>query len=163
MPAADSRFPVSSAQSVSLVVMNTPVLRARFCLPRGVFHDSSSYWPGSVAVRHVISPGTNGNAVVSQRTGKSRATEKEYRMCFNAGASITAGVLLTVVGTETLRKVHKPEQIAFASIPVVFAFQQFSEGAIWLTHGKPGLESILAVATTVFLIMARSYGRSWSR
>ena len=76
-------------------------------------------------------------------------------MCFSAGASITAGVLLTVVGTETLRKVHKPEQIAFASIPVVFAFQQFSEGAIWLTHGKPGLESILAVATTVFLIMAQ--------
>jgi len=76
-------------------------------------------------------------------------------MCFSAGASITAGVLLTVVGTETLRKVHKPEQIAFASIPVVFAFQQFSEGAIWLTNGKPGLESIQAVATTVFLIMAQ--------
>ena len=76
-------------------------------------------------------------------------------MCFSAGASITAGVLLTVVGTETLRKVHKPEQIAFASIPIVFAFQQFSEGAIWLTHGKPGFESILAVATAVFLIMAQ--------
>jgi hypothetical protein len=76
-------------------------------------------------------------------------------MCFNAGASITAGVLLTVVGTETLRKVHKPAQIAFASIPIVFAFQQFSEGALWLTAGKPGFESIQAIATTVFLIMAQ--------
>lgn len=76
-------------------------------------------------------------------------------MCFSAGASITAGVLLTFVGVETLRKVHKPEQIAFASIPVVFAIQQFSEGAIWLTAGKPGLESMQAVATIVFLIMAQ--------
>jgi hypothetical protein len=76
-------------------------------------------------------------------------------MCFSAGASITAGVLLTFAGTETLRKVHKPEQIAFASIPVVFAFQQFSEGALWLTIGKPGLESIQAIATIVFLTMAQ--------
>ena len=76
-------------------------------------------------------------------------------MCFSAGASITAGVLLTFAGAETLRKVHKPEQIAFASIPVVFAFQQFAEGAIWLTAGKPGLEGIQAIATTIFLIMAQ--------
>jgi uncharacterized membrane protein (UPF0136 family) len=76
-------------------------------------------------------------------------------MCFSAGASITAGVLLTFVGSETLRKVHKPGQIAFASIPIVFAFQQFSEGALWLTIGKPGLESIQAIATMVFLIMAQ--------
>jgi hypothetical protein len=76
-------------------------------------------------------------------------------MCFSAGASITAGVLLTFVGTETLRKVHKPEQIAFASIPVVFAFQQFSEGALWLTIGKPGFEGIRATATIIFLIMAQ--------
>ncbi|OGK12461.1 MAG: hypothetical protein A2Y63_01245 [Candidatus Riflebacteria bacterium RBG_13_59_9] len=76
-------------------------------------------------------------------------------MCFSAGASITAGVLLTAIGAETLRKVHKPEQIAFASIPIVFAFQQFSEGALWLTVGKPGFESIQAIATIVFLIMAQ--------
>ena len=76
-------------------------------------------------------------------------------MCFSAGASIAAGVLLTFAGTETLRKVHKPEQIAFASIPVVFAFQQFSEGALWLTVGKPGLENIQAIATGIFLIMAQ--------
>jgi hypothetical protein len=76
-------------------------------------------------------------------------------MCFSPGASIAAGVLLTFVGTETLRKVHKPEQIAFAAIPIVFAFQQFSEGALWLTIGKPGLESVQALATTVFLIMAQ--------
>ena len=76
-------------------------------------------------------------------------------MCFSAGASITAGVLLTAIGAETLRKVHKPEQVAFASIPVVFAFQQFAEGALWLTIGKPGFEGIQAIATIVFLIMAQ--------
>jgi hypothetical protein len=86
---------------------------------------------------------------------RKNSLKKEKPMCFSAGASITAGVLLTFAGFETLRKVHKPEQIAFASIPVVFAFQQFSEGALWLTIGKPGLEGIQAIATTVFLIMAQ--------
>jgi hypothetical protein len=76
-------------------------------------------------------------------------------MCFSAGASISAGVLLSFIGTETLRKVHKPEQIPFASIPLVFAFQQFSEGALWLTIGKPGSEGIQSAATVVFLIMAQ--------
>src|SRR4030042_1721896 len=76
-------------------------------------------------------------------------------MCFSAGASITAGVLLSAIGAGTFRKIHKPEQIAFASIPIVFAFQQFSAGALWLTVGKPGFESIQAIATIVFLIMAQ--------
>jgi hypothetical protein len=54
-------------------------------------------------------------------------------MCFSAGASFTAGVLLTFVGSETLRKVHKPSQLALASIPVFFAAQQFTEGVLWST------------------------------
>jgi len=57
-------------------------------------------------------------------------------MCFSAGASFTAGTLLTFAGTETLRKVHKPSQIVFASIPLFFAFQQFAEGVLWLVVAK---------------------------
>lgn len=76
-------------------------------------------------------------------------------MCFSAGASITAGVLLTFAGIETLRKVHKPSQIAFASIPLFFAFQQFSEGVVWLTIPRMEYAGLQALATYIFLVMAQ--------
>lgn len=76
-------------------------------------------------------------------------------MCFSAGASFTAGVLLTVVGSETVRKVHKPSQLAFAGIPVFFAAQQFAEGALWLTIGKTGHAGAERLFTYLFLVMAQ--------
>lgn len=76
-------------------------------------------------------------------------------MCFSASASFTAGVLLTFVGTETLRKVHKPSQIALAGIPVFFAFQQFTEGVIWLTINHTGYAGLQTVFTYIFIIMAQ--------
>jgi len=76
-------------------------------------------------------------------------------MCFSAGASFTAGVLLTFVGTETVRKVHKPSQIALASIPVFFALQQFAEGGVWSTLGQSGHEGLLSFFTYLFLLMAQ--------
>lgn len=75
-------------------------------------------------------------------------------MCFSAGASFTAGILLTFVGTETLRKVHKPSQIVLASIPIFFAFQQFTEGILWLTIGQAGYAGLQTVSTRIFLLMA---------
>jgi len=76
-------------------------------------------------------------------------------MCFSAGASFTAGVLLTAVGSETVRKVHKPSQIALAGIPVFFAAQQFAEGALWLTVGQPGYGSWEKLFTYLFIVMAQ--------
>ena len=76
-------------------------------------------------------------------------------MCFSAGASFTAGVLLTFVGTETIRKVHKPSQIALASIPLFFAFQQFMEGILWLTIGQARYAVLQSVSTHFFIIMAQ--------
>jgi hypothetical protein len=76
-------------------------------------------------------------------------------MCFSAGASFTAGTLLTFAGTETLRKVHKPSQIVFASIPLFFAFQQFAEGVLWLVIAKKGHHGLETIATYFFLIMAQ--------
>ena len=76
-------------------------------------------------------------------------------MCFSGGASITAGILLTFAGTETLRKVHKPSQIVFASIPLFFAFQQFSEGVVWLTIPNREYAGLQTIATYTFLVMAQ--------
>ena len=76
-------------------------------------------------------------------------------MCFSAGASMTAGVLLTFAGTETLRKVHKPSQIVFACMPLFFAFQQLSEGIVWLTIPRNDYAELQAIATYVYLVMAQ--------
>ena len=76
-------------------------------------------------------------------------------MCFSAGASFTAGVLLTFVGIETIKKVHKPSQTVLASIPIFFAFQQFIEGVLWLTIGKTGYAGLQAVSTYIFVITAQ--------
>lgn len=77
-------------------------------------------------------------------------------MCFSAGASFTAGAMLTFVAVETYRKVHKPAQMALASIPVFFAVQQFAEGVVWLTIGQAGHEGLRAFSSYVFLIMAQA-------
>jgi hypothetical protein len=76
-------------------------------------------------------------------------------MCFSAGASFTAGVLLTFVGTETIKKVHKPSQIVFAGIPAFFAMQQFSEGVLWLTMNNAGYAALQTVVTYIFIVMAQ--------
>ncbi|MCX5782552.1 MAG: hypothetical protein NT145_07645 [Elusimicrobia bacterium] len=77
-------------------------------------------------------------------------------MCFSAEASFTASAVLTVVGVATQRKVHKSSQILFASVPLFFAVQQFSEGILWsiLPGGAyPGLEKIAAY---IFLAIAKA-------
>lgn len=77
-------------------------------------------------------------------------------MCFSASASMTAGVLLTFVGVETIKKVHKPSQIVFGSIPLFFAAQQFSEGVIWLTAGNAGYAGVNGAFAYIFSFMAQA-------
>jgi hypothetical protein len=53
-------------------------------------------------------------------------------MCFSATASFSAGIVLTVIGIATIKKVQNPSQTLFASIPLIFAAQQIVEGFLWL-------------------------------
>jgi hypothetical protein len=54
-------------------------------------------------------------------------------MCFSASASFGASLVLSVIGVATIKNTRHREQLPFASIPFVFAVQQFSEGVLWLT------------------------------
>ena len=78
-------------------------------------------------------------------------------MCFSATASFTAGVVLTGIGVATLKKVEHPTHILFASIPLLFAVQQFSEGALWLTLplAESDYKEIKHLATYTFLFFAQ--------
>ena len=54
-------------------------------------------------------------------------------MCFSAGASFTASVLLFGMGSLSLYQAQRPRERLFAAMPMVFALQQFVEGLLWLS------------------------------
>jgi hypothetical protein len=75
-------------------------------------------------------------------------------MCFSAEASFAGGVIISAIGVATIRKVHLPSQIVFASIPLFFGFQQITEGVLWLTIPIKEYASIKIAATYLFEVMA---------
>ena len=75
-------------------------------------------------------------------------------MCFSAEASFAGGVVIGAIGIATVREIHKPSQLVFASIPLFFAFQQIVEGCLWVTIPIPDYIHLQKTATYIFLIMA---------
>jgi hypothetical protein len=75
-------------------------------------------------------------------------------MCFSAEASFAGGVIISAIGVAVVTKVHKPSQLLFASIPLFFGLQQFTEGVLWLTIPNPEYAGAQRIATHLFLIMA---------
>lgn len=75
-------------------------------------------------------------------------------MCFSAEASFAGGVIISAIGVATIKKVHNPSQLIFASIPLFFGIQQFAEGLVWTTIPNPDFANVLKIATYMFLIMA---------
>jgi len=75
-------------------------------------------------------------------------------MCFSPEASFTGGIIISAIGYATVKKVHKPSQIVFASIPLFFGVQQFIEGFVWLSFGYPEYAHYQKLFTTLFLLFA---------
>lgn len=67
-------------------------------------------------------------------------------MCFSATASFMASGVLAIVGILSMRSVKHWQWYLFASVPLLFAIQQFSEGFVWL-YSSP-------VAASTFLFFA---------
>jgi len=82
-------------------------------------------------------------------------------MCFSATASFGAGIVLTVLGAITIKKVQHPSQIMFASIPLIFAVQQIAEGVLWLTLPDPRYAKTQISFTYMFLIFAQVVWPIW--
>lgn len=76
-------------------------------------------------------------------------------MCFSAEASFAGGVIISAIGVVTVRKVHKPSQILFASIPLFFGLQQFAEGVLWITLPSSEYIGLRHISTYIFLAMAQ--------
>ena len=82
-------------------------------------------------------------------------------MCFSASASFGASIVLTVIGVATLKKVRSPKQIIFASIPLIFALQHFSEGFLWLALQNPAYAPLQQVTTYMFIFLAQIIWPIW--
>lgn len=82
-------------------------------------------------------------------------------MCFSAGASFGAGVVLTVIGVASIKKAKFPSQIPFASIPLIFGVQQIAEGFLWLALLNPEYSSLSQVAMYNFLFFAQVVWPVW--
>ena len=75
-------------------------------------------------------------------------------MCFSAGASFAGGVVISAIGVASVKKVKKPSQRLFAVIPLLFGFQQFAEGVLWITLRSGEYDWLQSAAKYIFLITA---------
>jgi hypothetical protein len=64
-------------------------------------------------------------------------------MCFSATANFVGSGVLGGIGAVTLTKVKHRRELLFASLPMLFAIHQFTEGFVWL-----GLDGILSPTVT---------------
>jgi len=76
-------------------------------------------------------------------------------MCFSATASFGASTALSGIGVAAVTKATDGPQKLLASIPFVFAAQQFVEGMLWLSLSQPAVTPWVNIATYVFLFFAQ--------
>ena len=57
-------------------------------------------------------------------------------MCFSATASFSAAASLIGLCMLTLKSASRPRELLFGAIPLLFAIQQRSVGAIWLSFRR---------------------------
>ncbi len=82
-------------------------------------------------------------------------------MCFSANASFTAAAVLTVVGVASISQVRKPSHLIFASMPLMFAIQQFFEGFVWLSLSNPHFYDWHNFFKYAFLLFAQIIWPTW--
>lgn len=82
-------------------------------------------------------------------------------MCFSASASFGAGVVLTVIGIASIKKAETRSQVVFASIPLIFAIQQITEGFLWLALSNPDFAMLRWPTTYIFLFFAQIVWPFW--
>lgn len=82
-------------------------------------------------------------------------------MCFSASASFGAGIVLSVISVASIKKVKLISQYPFASIPLIFAVQQFTEGFLWLSLTNPLYAALQQASTYTFLFFAQIVWPVW--
>ena len=78
-------------------------------------------------------------------------------MCFSAIASFTTAALTGTIGIIALSRTTRGREIPFAATPLVFAFQQCIEGALWLALPENTGRAIDNGLVSLFLFFAQVF------
>jgi len=75
-------------------------------------------------------------------------------MCFSAEADVTAGILVTAIGVDAVRRARAPRELPLAALPLVFGIHTLIEAFVWWgLQGK--VPAMLGdTATWVYLAIA---------
>jgi hypothetical protein len=76
-------------------------------------------------------------------------------MCFSAEASFGAGIILLGIGAISMYKAASAPQRVLACLPLLFSFQQFDEGLLWLTFSNSAYIRWQQIVIHVFLLFAQ--------
>jgi len=82
--------------------------------------------------------------------------DRREPMCFSATASFISSGVIGSIGIATLRHVREPRALLFASVPLLFAVHQFTEGMVWLA--LDGQINKLALEHVAFLFTIYAQG-----
>jgi hypothetical protein len=82
-------------------------------------------------------------------------------MCFSATASFGASAVLGVTGIIAVAKAKTNPQRLFATIPLIFALQQFTEGLLWLSLKNADMASWQSSLTYIYLVFAMAVWPLW--
>lgn len=82
-------------------------------------------------------------------------------MCFSAGASFSAGSILSTAGVLSIRRAPDRGARCFAAIPLLFGLQQLSEGVLWLALQGRLPENFETWSMYIFLFFAQVMWPSW--
>ena len=75
-------------------------------------------------------------------------------MCFGPIASFSSAVVLTTIGTATIKKIRRKKDLLFASLPLLFGAHQMAEGFLWLSFRNNTLANYRSFFTLIFLVVA---------
>lgn len=75
-------------------------------------------------------------------------------MCFSASSSFTASALLALAGAAMLSRTKSSNEYMLASIPLLFAAQQFAEGVVWLSLTQPQFQHMNSYGIYGFMLFA---------
>jgi len=76
-------------------------------------------------------------------------------------ANFTLTGMLLVIGALTLKKVSRPAELVFASLPLLFGLHQFTQGFVWLALYHIVSEHTLHVASMLFVFYAQAILPFW--
>ena len=82
-------------------------------------------------------------------------------MCFSATASFGASAILGTIGIIAVVKAKTNPQRLFATIPLIFAVQQLSEGLLWLSLKNAEMASWQSLITYIYLVFAMAVWPLW--